>query len=444
MRIAALTAGLVVTGSVHAQTVGTVTLSFDGVQSGEGMVEVALCNDPKATLPGGCLSYSGEAKASAGRTVVVIPNVASGVYAIQAFHDINGDHRPEIPPEGYAFGNDAAFPPTFAAASVKVAGDTQTRMTMHYIGGPPAAPAVGTKGVEPPPGLTRTDARAGGLYGELYEPEGGRSLPAIVMFGGSEGGLDTISGMAVSFAQKGYAALALAYWAEPGLPKTLEDVPLEYFDKAVAWLKARPEVDGRGVGAIGWSRGSEAVLLLGSRNRDVHAVAAIAPSGNVWLGLNFQDATHARPAWTAGGQPLPYLTPDASAYRSNGPLKAVFAGTLATADKRPETEIPAERINGPILLISGGDDQLWPSKDMADRLVARLKAKGFSHQVQHLSYPEAGHVVFVGAPDGPMARALGQPSPMLGGSAQADAGAWADDWPKALAFFHQALKGGPR
>jgi hypothetical protein len=33
---------------------------------------------------------------------------------------------------------------------------------------------------------------------------------------------------------------------------------------------------------------------------------------------------------------------------------------------------------------------------------------------------------------------------MLGGSAQADAAAWADDWPKVLAFFHQALKGDGR
>jgi dienelactone hydrolase/uncharacterized protein (DUF2141 family) len=438
---------LLAAGAAGAQTgtnpAGTVTLTFDGVHSSQGMVEVELCGDPKAKFPPGCLTYGGAAKASAGRTVVTIPNVAPGVYAIQAFHDENGDNRPEIPPEGYAYGNDAAFPPSFAAASIKVSGDTQAHMTMNYIGAP-APLAAGTRGVEPPPGLTRTDVRAGGLWGELYEPEGGSSLPAIIAFGGSEGGLDTISGMAVSFAQQGYATLALAYWAEPGLPQTLEMVPLEYFDKAVAWVKARPEVDPKAIGAIGWSRGSEAVLLLGSRNRDVHAVAAIAPSGNVWLGLNYQDAAHAKPAWTAGGAPLPYLTPDASAYRANAPLKGVFLGALAGADKRPETEIPAERTNGPILLISGGDDALWPSQQMADTLVARLKAKGFGHEVQHLTYPKAGHVVFVGAPDGMMAHGFTTASPYLGGTPEANAQAWADDWPKVLAFFHKALKGGAR
>jgi dienelactone hydrolase/uncharacterized protein (DUF2141 family) len=441
MTVLATAAGLLAAGAAGAQTGSTVTLTFDGVHSSEGMVEVALCGDPKATLPGGCFSYSGAAKASTGRTVVVIPGVAPGVYAIQAFHDENGDNRPEIPPEGYAFGNDAPFPPSFEAASIKVAGDVQAHMTMTYIGGAPAAPAAGTKGVEPPAGLTRTDVRAGGLYAELYEPEGGSSLPAIIAFGGSEGGLDTISGMAVSFAQKGYAVLALAYWAEPGLPKTLELVPLEYFDRAVAWLKARPEVDPKAIGAIGWSRGSEAVLLLGSRNPDVHAVAAIAPSGHVWQGLNYQDTAHAKPAWTVGGEPLPYLTPDSSAYRSNAPLKAVFISALAGADRRPETQIPVEKVNGPILLISGGDDALWPSEQMADEIVARLQAKGFRHGVQHLTYAKAGHAVFVGAPDGVMARGFAMPVPMLGGSPEANAQAWADDWPRTLAFFHKALKG---
>ena len=441
--VAGLAAGLLAAADAGAQTGATVTLTFDGVHSSDGMVDAELCGDPKATYPGGCLTYAGAAKASQGRTVVVIPNVAPGVYAVQAFHDENGDNRPEIPPEGYAYGNDAAFPPSFQAASIKVEGDTQAHLTMMYLGAP-TRPAAGTRGVEPPAGVTRTDVRAGGLWAELYEPEGGSSLPAIIAFGGSEGGLDTISGMAATFAQKGYATLALAYWAEPGLPQTLEQVPLEYFDKAVAWLKARPEVDPRAIGAIGWSRGSEAVLLLGSRNRDVHAVVAIAPSGFVWLGLNNQDAAHARPAWTAGGQPLPHLTPDPRAYRANAPLKGVFISTLATADKRPETQIPAERTNGPILLISGGDDALWPSQQMADELVARLKAKGFRHEVQHLTYAKAGHVVFVGAPDGPMARGFTTATPMLGGSPEANAQAWADDWPKVLAFFHKALKGGAR
>jgi hypothetical protein len=261
--------------------------------------------------------------------------------------------------------------------------------------------------------------------------------------GGSEGGLDIISGMAADFARQGYAALALAYWRAPGLPQTLELIPLEYFDRAVAWLEARPDVDPKAIGAIGWSRGSEAALLLASRNPDVRAVVAVAPSGIVWQGINYANGS-SQGAWTVGGKPLPFVHPLAAAYRPDSPLKAVFLGAMAEADQHPETAIPIERIHGPILFLSGDDDQLWPSGLMAERMMARLKAHRFGYSYAHLSYQGAGHVVFVGAPDGAMARAMGKPSPMLGGSAEGDAKAWADDWPKVLAFYGKALKGGAR
>ncbi len=432
-----LAAGLSFAGAAEA---ATVTVAFEGVRSGQGSVLAQLCNDP-ATFMKSCATKQGLARATAGETVMMFTDVAPGRYALQAFHDENGDFRPEIPPEGYAFGNDAGYPPSFDAASFQVSGDARITVRMTYIGGVSPAGAGGSHGIAPPAGETRVDLRQDGLYGELYLPaSGGRRVPAIVVFGGSEGGLDTISGMAVDFARQGYAALALAYWREQGLPQTLELIPLEYFDKAVGWLKSRPEVDPKAIGAIGWSRGSEAVLLLGSRNPDVHAVVAVAPSGIVWQGINYSDNRSGKSAWTAGGNPLPYVTPAGALYRADS-MRDMFLGAMADADKHPETEIPIERVNGPVLFLSGGDDHLWPSRQMADRMMARLKAKGFRHDYAHLTYEGAGHVIFVGAPDGAMARAMGQPSPMLGGSAEADAKAWANDWPKVLDFYGKALKG---
>ena len=433
-----LAAGLLWAGAAEA---ATVTVAFEGVRSGEGNVLAQLCNDP-ANFMKSCSTKQGLAKATAGETVVTFEGVEPGRYALSAFHDANGDFRPEVPPEGYAYGNDAPYPPSFDAAAFQVSGDVRIQVRMMYLGAGPAA--GGSHGLPPRAGMTRIDLRQDGLYGELYLPAGAKGrLPAIVAFGGSEGGLDTISGMAADFASQGYATLALAYWREQGLPQTLEQIPLEYFDRAVAWLKARPEVDPKAIGAIGWSRGSEAVLLLGSRNPDVRAVVAVAPSGIVWQGLNNSNATLSPSAWTAGGKPLPFAHPVGTLYRPDS-MRDMFVAGLKEADQHPETEIPVEKIGGPVLLISGGDDHLWPSQQMAQRIVIRLKAKGFRHEVAHLTYDGAGHLVFVGAPDGAMARAMGQPSPMLGGSAEADSKAWADDWPKVLAFYGKALRGGVR
>jgi hypothetical protein len=50
--------------------------------------------------------------------------------------------------------------------------------------------------------------------------------PALLIFGGSEGGLSGTL-IAALLAAHGYPALALAYFNAPGLPATLSDIPLE-------------------------------------------------------------------------------------------------------------------------------------------------------------------------------------------------------------------------
>jgi hypothetical protein len=424
-----------------AQQGHVVTVDVSGVRSDAGTVRANLCDNETMF----CATYQASAAASTDGAELIFAGVAPGRYALVAFHDENGDGQAQIPPEGYAYGNGAGYPPAFDAASILVEGDAQARLDMTYIAGAAAmglAPA-GSTGAPAPDGVAKVDVRENGLYGAFYRPQTQDRVPAIILLGGSEGGIDTISAMATSFAQAGYGALALAYWGEVGLPQTLEAIPLEYFDAAVDWLQGRPGVQADSIGVMGWSRGSEAALLLGARNPAIKAVGAIAPSGIVWSGLDFADFVNVEAAWTADGAPLPFMTTDAALYVPGGAMTPMFEAAIAQADARPETEIPVERINGPVLLISGGDDALWPSATFAQRIQDRLKDAAFPHAVESLVYPEAGHVVFVGAPDGMMARTMGSmQNPMMGGSLEADAAAWADNWPRTLAFFEAALKEG--
>jgi dienelactone hydrolase/uncharacterized protein (DUF2141 family) len=427
-----------------AQT-ATVTLIVEDVPSANGSILANLCGDVKAPFPGPCMTHSAMAKAEAGATTLTFEGVAPGRYAIQAFHDANGDMQMNIPNEGYAFGNDASWPPTFENASIMAAGDTSTTVTLMLMPGAASTPAPtkqASRGAPAAAGATREDVRAEGLNAILYRPEGGRKAPTLIVLGGSEGGIQAASSVGAGFTKHGYAVLALAYFMDDGLPKTLENIPLEYFDKAVDWLKAQPGIDTDSIGVIGGSRGSEAALLLASRRSDIKAAAAFSPSGIVWQGLNFSNPMNMGPAWTVDGKALPFVTPDGMAYRPGAAMKPMFANVLGHADTRSDTNIPVEKISGPVLLVSGKADALWPSFDMGERIVKRLESKGFRHKVQHLSYETAGHMVFMGDPSSANAASMARApaNAMLGGTGEANMAAWKDNWPKVVAFFDAALK----
>jgi dienelactone hydrolase len=217
----------------------------------------------------------------------------------------------------------------------------------------------------------------GGIYGNLYLPKhtAGRR-PAVLVFGGSGGGLTT-SMAAALLAAHGYPSLALAYFKAPGLPQSLHNIPLEYFTKALGVLRAQPGVDPRHVLVAGESRGGEAALLLGAYFPQlVNGVIAGVPSSVVNPAPG-PDATRA--AWTIRGRPLPAVSPSEFG-QPNPPGKA---GAV----------VPVERIRGPVLLACGAQDLVWPSCAYVDAISARLHAHRSDAPVTALHYGDAGHLI---------------------------------------------------
>jgi dienelactone hydrolase/uncharacterized protein (DUF2141 family) len=376
-----------------AQTTGaTLTVTVENVRSDGGRVTGSLCNDPKTPF---CSTYVARTKAVPGRSVLVFEGVAPGRYALSTVHDEDGDGRTEIPPEGYAFGNNSPAP-TFDMSSIEVTGDRATTVSLNY----PGAARMGSRGIDPPEGVIRTDVRNDGLYGQLYAPKSATDrLPAVILIDGSSPGLDGVSVLAAAYAREGVAALALAYFGETGLPPALTNIRLEYFDTALATLKARPEIDPGRIGVLGVSRGSEAAFLFAARNRDIRAIVAVGPSVVMWQGYDPADPGALVPAWSAGGQPLPFLMADASLYDPNGPQTPMFVSALAKLDTRTDVLLPVEKINGPLLLMAGQDDQIWPSAAMAQSIEARLLKSAFPHDVENSVYAGSGHAVLGIEPD---------------------------------------------
>jgi dienelactone hydrolase len=220
-----------------------------------------------------------------------------------------------------------------------------------------------------------------GFFGEYWTPIESGKHPAVLVIGGSEGG--DLGGYLVSalLAAHGYPSLDIAYFKEPGLPQTLSGIPLEYFAKALAWLRRQPNVDPSQVVAMGVSRGSEAALLLGARYPDlVDAVVASVPSDAAICSY----PSCAGPAWTLHGKAIPYTRQFDQPYPTD----------------KPNAVIPVERIHGAIFLDCGGRDEIWTSCDYAHAIMQRLNAH--HDRYRHVLYrePDAGHSVG-GIPDEP-------------------------------------------
>lgn len=425
----------------------TVAVTVNGVSTADGVLRGQLCTDTQK-FPAGACPYKVEAPAAMGMVKLVFAGVPEGTYAFQSMHDANANGRLDLPHEGFAFGNSVPWPPTFDKAAIKVAGDTAAEVTLTYFSqGTTAITQGGTAGAEigvaARDGVVKTDVRFDGLYGAFYAPKDAKNLPVIIAIGGSEGGLNPISGISAGFARRGYAVLALAYWRAPGLPKTLQNVPLEYFSTAIDWVQARPEVDASRIGMIGWSRGGEGALLIASGEPRIKAVIGLAPGSHVVAGLNFENPTELKPAWTKGGKAVPFFSWDTSVpYTGN--MRAMMDKSHATIMAHPEAEIPVEKINGPVLLLSGDKDGVWNAALNSERVLARLKKQGFKHDAKHIDYPGAGHLVFKGDPEGQAYELDAATLQFMGGSTEANAAAQRDAWSKGLAFFDGALKGGKR
>lgn len=216
---------------------------------------------------------------------------------------------------------------------------------------------------------------------------------AIIMLGGSEGGKtwSRIRQPVDLLVQRGYAIFSLAYFKAQGLPGTLEEIPLEYFEKAFAWLSVQSGIVADKVAILGGSKGAEAALLLGSRYPQIKAIVAFSPSSVVWQGIpkrRFELGKAVKSSWAYQGKGLPFLaypTPISKITLITLRLRKLHEVALQERARVQEAALPVENIQGAVLLISGKRDLLWPATCMGEQIEERLTAKGFEHHYEHMA-----------------------------------------------------------
>ena len=177
--------------------------------------------------------------------------------------------------------------------------------------------------------------------------------------------------------------LALGYFGTPHSPEQLDRISLNGIHDAILAASKDPRVDGRCIAVIGGSRGGELALLLASHYPDIHAVVAIVPGSAVFPALTQAMNT---PGFSLHGKPLPFVpvpwsaVPNLLVHNLRGAFDKMVANTAAM----DAAAIPVERINGAVYFVSASRDEFWPSRDMSDAMMARLKRHGFAHPAEHL------------------------------------------------------------
>ncbi|OEK07539.1 hypothetical protein A8C32_17230 [Flavivirga aquatica] len=214
----------------------------------------------------------------------------------------------------------------------------------------------------------------------------------IIVLGGSEGGRPRH--LAEKIASLGYTVLSLAYFNEGDhLPKELEMIPLEYFDKAKKWLLKKKGIKQDGLLIVGWSKGAELGLVLASRDNDYKGFVAIAPSSVVWPGVIKDWSRKALSSWSISKEPIPFIPYKGQASFSKS-ITDIYKQSLKNMTQPISHTINYERIKIPLLLFSGSLDIIWPAEMMARTICEEINNL---HQGKvictHYNYENAGHLL---------------------------------------------------
>lgn len=312
--------------------------------------------------------------------------------------------------------------------------------------------------------IQKHSVRHNKLIGTLYTLQDIHQKPGILLLSGSDGGIPGTNAVPESFIEylvkNGFVVFALAYFGIEHLSPNLENIPLEYFESAIEWLKSLFQVESSHIGIIGQSRGGELALLLGSHFPHLfQSIIACAPCNMICGGFPYPN----RPAWTQHEHPLtPFLSgfsntdSDLSeadeikiaidskqiAYHANNAEDPYIIADLFVArqgtPQAKKAQIAVEKIKCPLLLISGDKDAIWPSNLFSEMIMSRLNDHHFQFSKEHINYANAGHGI-LSSYEGPIYHPIGGFWCKLGGTPEGNKMANECSWAAIKKFLQKTL-----
>jgi dienelactone hydrolase len=219
----------------------------------------------------------------------------------------------------------------------------------------------------------------------------------LILFGGSEG--SSMYDVANRLAYEGIEVYPMYYFGRENLPDKLSVIPLEFFEKVLAYVN-RTRVAKGDITVIGASKGAELALVLATIYKEIDKVILVSPSSYVFQGLDYMNV---KSSWKYNGIELPYIpnssaspieiikiilfSPIVNRFRDIYPFLKCYKSMIKNYKRIEETRIQVENFKGKILMICSGKDEVWPACEMADVICK------YHNNTQIQTYPEATHIV---------------------------------------------------
>ena len=240
-----------------------------------------------------------------------------------------------------------------------------------------------------------------GFVGELYT---GKRCPgkAVLYVGGAGCGRKMTLMMGRFLVDAGFTVLFLGFYLWDGLSKDMWNIPVDYAERAAAWLSD----NGYEVCMIGTSTGAGYTLLSASLVPNIHGVIALSGFDHVMEGCSFFRKPSGHSVYQYHGNEYPFSHFDII---SEGWRKALrfarkdgvhMSGFMRHGYEKtcynPASRIKVENINGDILFLGPTNDSAWPSDAAEKRMMKVLQESDFKYHAELKLYESTAHGLGVG------------------------------------------------
>ncbi|XP_071059494.1 peroxisomal succinyl-coenzyme A thioesterase-like [Pseudochaenichthys georgianus] len=286
------------------------------------------------------------------------------------------------------------------------------------------------------PGVRRVPITEDGLTATLFLPSGPGPFPGLLDLWGWGGKL--VEYRAALLASHGIASMALDYLTPQITKETGRMVDNDYFETAYRVLEQHPQILGSRIAMLGLSFGAGVTLRMAVYSKGLKLSCAVCINGS-----------HVQPIDGPLEQIMTYFNKNVEKTRFDEDNQLICRDLVLPIPTDPSLKVDVGRLQCPLLLVVGEDDQNWPSYESAMDMREMMERAGNSHLLTVLSYKNAGHLIE--PPFTPFVRASTfksvtiPPFTMMalwGGELVAHSRAQEDAWRKMLVFLRENLYGG--